>query len=505
MPFSVRPSRRFTMFCAQLISQNCLRGGKQAAYILLILVLASCVGRNGDSRPVSQQAECLSGTNGSCFYWKEPSSETNEKLIIFVHGVFSTSADTWGDVKAGNTWPELVRGDDKFKDYDIYLVNYRTSYITSAPNIYQIAKRELERLKDKGIFKDYKEIYFIAHSMGGLVTKNLLKQLNRREDEPLLRQVRGVVYLGTPSRGVGVATLAKWLSFNPQLGAMEPEHLNQWILELEDDWIRLMDERGESPYPQAFCAYEIRPYLRGYIVVPSEAARSRCDIFTGLDLDHSDLAVPARRENDQYEWVMARIRRTSELLVNIDNIKLQVLFECEHKRVIKIVPHEGGPKVVLLQFRASDSPYRAINHALSIDEFTGIPNVAGVVSDPEKDGRVVVCQITNYEKYTLINIELDFQLRFKDTPKQAALPGVAIKSELPWILTIDKVEAGEKFVFHLINYSDCYLEADYPDWLYFRRRGEFQKRTVRLSTLHGRGTMMFGPLKHPMFPKECRL
>lgn len=89
-----------------------------------------------------------------------------------MHGVFSTSADTWGDVKERNTWPELVRGDDKFKDYDIYLVNYRTSYITSAPNIYQVAKRELERLKDKGIFKQYKEIYFIAHSMGGLVTKN---------------------------------------------------------------------------------------------------------------------------------------------------------------------------------------------------------------------------------------------------------------------------------------------------------------------------------------------
>lgn len=319
MPSSVRPYRRFTMCCDQLISHDWVRGCKQATYILLILVLAGCVGRNGDSRPVSQQAECLSGTIGSCFYWKETSSETNEKLIIFVHGVFSTSADTWGDVKEGNTWPELVRGDDKFKDYDIYLVNYRSSYIKSAPNIYQIAKRELERLKDKGIFKDYKEIYFIAHSMGGLVTKNLLKQLNRREDEPLLRQVRGVVYLGTPSRGVNVATLGKWMSFNPQLTAMEPEHLNEWILELEDDWISLMDQRGESPYPRAFCAYEIRPYLPGYIVVPSEAARSRCDIFTGLDLDHSDLAVPKRRENDQYEWVMARIHDTTALLFNIDN------------------------------------------------------------------------------------------------------------------------------------------------------------------------------------------
>ena len=190
----------------------------------------------------------------------------------------------------------------------------------------------------------------------------------------------------------------------------------------------------------------------------------------------------------------------------IDNIKLQVLFECNSKRFNKNVLPEGVTKFALLQYSANNSPYPLVNYAVSIDELPGLGNAASVIlSDPEKNGRVEVCQITNYEKSTLINIELDFQLRFKETPKQAALPGVAIKSEFPWILTIDKLEAGEKFVFHLINFSYCYLEADYPDWIYFRRLGEFQKRTVRLSTLHGRGTMMFGPLKHSVFPKECRL
>lgn len=240
MSFSVRPFRQFTMFCAQFISQDCLRGCKQAAYIIIILVLVGCAGRHADSPPISQQTECLSGTSGSCFYWKETSSEPNEKLVIFVHGVLSTSANTWGDVNTGNTWPELVRGDDNFKHYDIYLMNYRSTYITSAPNIYQIAKLELERLKNRDIFKEYKEIYFIAHSMGGLVTKNLLKQLNRREDLPLLRQVKGVIFLGTPSQGASATTLAKWISFNPQVGAMEPAHLNQWLQELEDEWDNLM-------------------------------------------------------------------------------------------------------------------------------------------------------------------------------------------------------------------------------------------------------------------------
>ncbi len=487
MPFSIRPYSRFTI-------RDCM----QFVHIILIIVLAGCVGRNGDSPPLSQQTACLSGTIGSCFYWKETSPETNEKLIIFVHGVFSTSADTWGDVKAGNTWPELVRGDDNFKHYDIYLVNYRTTYFTSAPSIYQVAKRELERLKDKGIFKEYKEIYFIAHSMGGLVTKNLLKQLNRREDVPLLRQVRGVVYLGTPSQGVGETRLAKLLSSNPQLGAMEPASVNQWISELEDDWNRLMEERGESQYPRAFCAYEIRSYLPGYIVVPREAAFSRCDTFTGLDLNHSDLAVPMRRENDQYEWAMATILRTSNVSINIDDIKLQVLFECDFKPFVEMVPLEGGPKALLF-FPTSPS----VRHVAVVQEL-GIPGKAFSFSDPEKNGgRGHVCQITSYEKYPILNIELDFQLRFKETPEQTVM-GAAIISEIPWTSIIEKLEPGERFVFYLINYSNCYLEAEFPDWIYFRRLGEFQLRTVRLSTIRGRGMAMFGPSKYPVPPKQFR-
>jgi pimeloyl-ACP methyl ester carboxylesterase len=229
-----------------------------------------------------------------------------------VHGVFSTSADTWGDVKTGNTWPELVKADKKFKDFDINLVNYRTTYFTAAPSIYEVAKRELQRLKDKGIFNQYKEIYFVAHSMGGLVVKSLLKQLNRTDDEPLLRQVKAVVYLGTPSQGASEATLGKWLSFNPQLAAMGPAHLNQWISELEDDWNRLMDGRKEARSPRAFCAYEIRPYFLGYIVVPREAAVSRCDAFQGLDFDHSELAVPTNIDDDPYSWAMHRIDETSK-------------------------------------------------------------------------------------------------------------------------------------------------------------------------------------------------
>jgi pimeloyl-ACP methyl ester carboxylesterase len=325
MHFSIRPHRRFTISCAQLILHDWLRSVTQSG-IILILFLAGCIGRQDASPlPPSQQAACLSEqTNASCFYWREKVGKKNHRLIIFVHGVFSTPGNTWGDVSKGATWPELVRRDNRFGDFDIYLLNYRSTYFNAGPSIYEMTKRELERLRDDDVFNQYENIYFIAHSMGGLVVKSLLKQLNRR-DVTQLRKVKAVVFLGTPAQGTDLATIGKWFSPNPQVKGMEPAHLNPLLLEMEDEWNLLMDERKEAKFPRAFCAYEMRPYVLGYIVVPREVASSRCDDVQGLDLDHSELAAPKRMDRDPYSWAMHRINETSRGVNNERYLALETL------------------------------------------------------------------------------------------------------------------------------------------------------------------------------------
>jgi pimeloyl-ACP methyl ester carboxylesterase len=326
MHFSIRPYRRFTMCCAQLISYDWLRGCMHSAYIILILVLAGCIGRQAASPPPpSQQAACLSEqTNASCFYWREKFEKKNHKLIIFVHGAFSTPGNTWGDAIKGPTWPGLVRRDNRFEDFDIYLLNYRSTYFNAGPSIYEMTKRELARLRDDDVFNQYENIYFIAHSMGGLVVKSLLKQLNR-SDVALLRKVKAVVFLGTPAQGTDLATIGKWFSPNRQVEGMESAHLNALLTEMEDEWTLLMDERKEAQFPRAFCGYEMRPYVLGYIVVPRETAFSRCDVFQGLDLDHSELAAPKSMDGDPYSWAMHRINETSRGVNNEPAIALQTL------------------------------------------------------------------------------------------------------------------------------------------------------------------------------------
>jgi pimeloyl-ACP methyl ester carboxylesterase len=294
-------------------------------HIIFVFILGACSGPPTQSpvspqsqntqksqRPISQK-ECLSAKMITpCFYWRGMSEKKNQKLIIFVHGVFSNSSDTWGDVEGGTTWPAMVREDLRFKDFDIYLFNYHTAHFTSEQMIHEIASRGMDTLKDSEDFEQYQEIYFIAHSMGGLVAKSLLTHLNRGNDVPLLRRVKALITLGTPSQGASLTVLGQLIFRNPQLKDMEPKHLNAWLSDMEKSWNQLMDDRKESQYPRAYCAYETRPYFLGYIVVPQEAAVSRCDgDAQGLPLDHSQLAKPTSMNDDPYKWVMDKVNKVS--------------------------------------------------------------------------------------------------------------------------------------------------------------------------------------------------
>ena len=109
----------------------------------------------------------------SCFFGKAPTGK-NKKLVVFVHGIFGSAAATWGNPKKDTFWPAMVANDTRFSEYDIYLVNYRAPYLAGAPNVHETAGNELGKLFSRNIFERYDEIYFIAHSMGGLVAKSML-------------------------------------------------------------------------------------------------------------------------------------------------------------------------------------------------------------------------------------------------------------------------------------------------------------------------------------------
>jgi tetratricopeptide (TPR) repeat protein len=281
-------------------------------FVLFTITLVGCSG--SPQQLLGNQQACLPAHNRpSCFY-VEALEPKNKKLIIFVRGVFGSAATTWGNPRKEAFWPAMVAKDPQFANYDIYLINYRTPYFGEAPDVHETAGNELGQLLSQKIFDKYDEIYMIAHSMGGLVTKSLLTQLNRGQDVALLRRVKGVVYLSTPAQGGDVARIGAWLSLNPQLGEQERAHLNTYIQHLEDQWIQLMDDRDttKAEFPRAYCAYETRKTGPVW-VVPKELASSRCDgPLYSMPSHHSGMAKPARSEDDPYRWTMGKILEAGE-------------------------------------------------------------------------------------------------------------------------------------------------------------------------------------------------
>ncbi|MDP1946814.1 MAG: alpha/beta fold hydrolase [Nitrospirota bacterium] len=241
-----------------------------------------------------------------------PTPESSKKLIVFVHGVLGDPGTSWTN-KTGVSWPDLIKGDDKFQNFTVAIYSYDTPFLRRASGIEEIATRLLRQLEDENIFEKFREVYFIAHSMGGLVVKRALVDLNRPSQVKKLQTVKAVLYIATPAQGANMAEVSSWLSANPQLRDMQPADLNSFLQALENQWQNLIRDRGAPPFPQSFCAYETKP-THGIVTVNRVYATTFCDQNPlPVDEDHSNIAKPSNRESDIYVWARARILETSAL------------------------------------------------------------------------------------------------------------------------------------------------------------------------------------------------
>jgi hypothetical protein len=238
--------------------------------------------------------------------------ESSQKLIVFVHGVFGDPFVAWTN-RSGVSWPDLIKQDKQFQDFTVAIYHYDSPYLQRTSSINEIAGRMLRQLEDEGVFEKYKEIYFIVHSMGWLVVKRVLVDLNRPNQTAKLRKVKAVLYISTPAQGADMAEVGSWLSVNPQLRDMRPADFNTFLQTLEDQWQNLLRDRGSERFPHSFCTHETKP-THGIIIVSRVYASTFCDQNSfAVDADHANIAKPESVESDIYVWARARILQTSVL------------------------------------------------------------------------------------------------------------------------------------------------------------------------------------------------
>ena len=235
-------------------------------------------------------------------------------VIVFVHGVFGNADKTWHNDESGADWPTLVAKDVDFLSDEVYVVSYYTPHFRHAANIEETAQEVLQHLYDDGVLQ-HKRIYFVTHSMGGLIVKRILNMLDKPSRIADLRRIRAVLLISTPSQGAKVADIGSWISLNPQLKDMKPIDFNTFLLSLENDYLYMLRERNRSheDYPQVFCAYETLPTHKIRIVSRVYVSTSCDNVPFPMNYDHAGIVKPPDVNTDPYPWAKARLREADSL------------------------------------------------------------------------------------------------------------------------------------------------------------------------------------------------
>ena len=272
---------------------------------LVVALVTLCAGCN----PIASQAQTTTTSAPTVFadgggYVRGPAQQRS-RVVVFVNGIFGDAISTWRSPE-GAYWPSLLLNDSDFKDVDIFVHSFQSPALASAQQIDELAGRFRDHLLVRKIL-DYEEIVFIAHSMGGLVTRALLlKQRLPPSRTPM------IYFYGTPSAGANVAGIAKHLSENPQLKDMLPLSEGGYVKVLRERWLESSNDNALD-YPNkiaSFCAYELRDtwFVR---IVPELSATYLCNRETrGIVASHIDIVKPKDAQQDPYVFFKAAYLRT---------------------------------------------------------------------------------------------------------------------------------------------------------------------------------------------------
>ena len=228
-----------------------------------------------------------------------------DRVIVFVNGIFGDAVSTWKN-EDGAYWPTMIAADHAFDEADIYVHSFQSPKLARAQQIIDLASRMRDLLFVDGVFK-HKQIVFLVHSMGGLVTRAMI--VNER---PPALKIPMIYFFATPSAGVDVAAIARHLSENPQLKDMLPLTEGGYVKFLREKWLETSDDKSLN-YPNAidsYCAYELQKKW-GVVIVPEVSATYLCNRETrSVNTDHIGIVKPKDERDDPYVYFKAAYERT---------------------------------------------------------------------------------------------------------------------------------------------------------------------------------------------------
>jgi pimeloyl-ACP methyl ester carboxylesterase len=228
-----------------------------------------------------------------------------ERHVVFVHGVrFPMTTTAWlSSGEKPEVWPRWLAED--IPGLAVWTIEH-----DSAPSLWQgHAMARIDRannilpllLHEKRLAQG--DIAFVAHSFGGLIVQELLRIANDRSTgEPdvadFVRRVSRITFLGTPHRGVDLATWAGILRLRvrPSSAAQGLRRNDPDLLGLNQWFRRYAPENGIT----IRILTETRKTRGVLIVAPDSADPGLASDPIPLDADHFGIAAPASRQSEAY-------------------------------------------------------------------------------------------------------------------------------------------------------------------------------------------------------------
>ena len=245
--------------------------------------------------------------------------------VIFVHGLQGDARKTW--TSAQNVlWPAWLAEDCEgvavwSVGYDAPVTNWNGSAMELSDRGENIFKR---LLNEPGLGDG--DIYFVGHSLGGLVIKQALRKAAAEAVEnghahKFVERVRKVGFLATPHVGADLAGLGDRLRiFVRPSSATQALIRNDSHLRDLNVWYRGWSRQRAIDH---LILYETKnTSLLGVIVKPDSSDPGLAANPTPIDADHISIAKPASRDSEVYRHVRAFVERKVERPVSIEERKI---------------------------------------------------------------------------------------------------------------------------------------------------------------------------------------
>jgi pimeloyl-ACP methyl ester carboxylesterase len=233
--------------------------------------------------------------------------------VLFIHGLGGDADNTW--LKRGSkdlSWPLWLLGDSE--DLNIWSIEYlapKLQFNNSGMGIPDHATNILEHILKIPELSEG-EIIFVCHSLGGLITKQILRIANdqtaRASAQEFLGRVSGVAFLATPHLGSDISSLGNRLIprvmmrslalLKPSIAAASLSRNDPYLRELNTwyrEWVsnrairHLVLAETESIYGVIDVVKQdsADPGLYGVRAIPIAA-------------NHEDICKPVNKEDDIY-------------------------------------------------------------------------------------------------------------------------------------------------------------------------------------------------------------